>query len=267
MLRSAATAAVEPLANDLAASLQRQRDAELVRDGAPSLILLMDGLAESSGRPAAALAAARARVAYATAFLGREDRERARLMYARARDQALGVLSASGALRDPVASPIPQFEAQVARLGRRHVPALYTAAIAWLGWILNSDGAPEALAQLARPVAMMRRVAELDPDHDRGGVHLFFGIYCAVQPAGAGRDLAASRRHFERAQTVAGDGALMPRVAMAEYYARYAMDRELFDRLLAEVEAHADDPPGLELPNALARRRARELRALADEWF
>ncbi len=266
-VRSAATNALAPMADDLAASLQRQSDPDLVRDGAPSLILLMDGLAESSGRPAAGLAAARARIAYATAFLSREDRARARLMYARARDRALGVVRADRRFAAALDRPIADFEAAVAVMGPQHVPALYAAAGAWLGWILNSEGSPEALAQLSRPLAMMRRVAELDPDHDRGGVHLLLGIYFAVQPPGAGRDLERSRAHFERAQQLAGPGALMPRIAMAEYYARYAMDRELFDRLLGEVEAAKDDPPGFELANALARRRARELKAMADEWF
>ncbi len=267
MMRSAATSALAPVADDLAASLQRQSDPDLVHDGAPSLILLLDGLAERSGRPAAGLAAARARIAYATAFLSREDRARARLMYARARDQALAVLRNDRRFAAALDRPIADFEAAVSTLGRAHVPALYTAAAAWLGWILNSEGSPDALAQLSRPLAMMRRVAELDPDYDHGGVHLLLGIYYAVQPPGAGRDLQRSRAHFERAQQLAGPAALMPRIAMAEYYARYSLDRELFDRLLTEIEASSDDPSGLELANALARRRARELKAMADEWF
>jgi len=262
-----ATRAFAPLADDLAASLQRQNDPDLVRDGAPSLILLMDGLAESSGRSAALLAAARARVAYAAAFFSREQRARARLMYARARDQALAALCEDRRFAAALRAPIADFETAVARMGRTHVPALYTAAAAWLGWILNSEGDPEALAQLSRPLAMIRRVAELDPGHDRGGVQLLLGIYYAVQPPGAGRDLNRSRAHFERAQQLAGAGALMPRVAMAEYYARYAMDRELFEQLIAEIGAQREDPPGLELANALARRRAAELKAMADEWF
>lgn len=267
LVRTAATGALAPLANDLASAMQRQTDPTLVREGAPSLILLMDGLADSSGRPTAQLAAARARIAYATAFLSRDDRARARLMYGRARDQALAALRTHRRFAATLDGPIAEFEACVARLGRHHVPALYTAGVAWLGWILNSEGSPEALVQLARPLAMMRRVLELEPDYDRGGVHLFFGIYYAVQPAGAGRDLTRARSHFKRAQQLAGTAALMPRIAMAEYYARYAMDRELFDQLIREVETSTEDPPGLELANTLARRRAQELKSMADEWF
>ncbi len=267
MVRSAATSALAPMAAGMAGSLQRQRDPDLVREGAPSLILLLDGLAAGSDRPDLLLSAARARIGYAAAFFGREEAKRAREMYAVARDQALAVLRRRPGVAASLEGPIAEFEATVSRLGRRDVPALYTAAMAWMGWILNSGGRPDALAQLDRPLAMMRRVLELDPGHDGGGPHLFFAIYHAVQPAGAGRDLEASRRHFERAFELAGPDALLPRVAYAEFHARYSLDRSAFERTLRTVIESSDDPPGLELMNAVARRRAHALLPMAEEWF
>jgi len=270
MLRGAATSALAPMASQMSASLQEQTDPDLVRDGAPALILVLDGFATSApDNPEILLAAANARVGYAAAFIDRTEAARARDLYARARDYGLAALSRNARFRAAVSGPVDAFEASLADFGKADVPALYTAAMAWMSWILNSGGAMEAVAQLSRPVAMMRRVMALDPLHERGGPHLFFGIYYAVQPRGAGGDLAASRRHFEQAIAAAGEKALLPRVAFAEFFARYSLDRELFEKTLrAAVDSRdLDDPPGLRLMNAVARRRAKALLPMAEEWF
>lgn len=270
MLRGAATQALAPMASQMSASLQEQTDPDLVRDGAPALILVLDGFATSApDNSEILLAAANARVGYAAAFIDRTEAARARDLYARARDYGLTALSRNARFRAAVSGPVDAFEASLAGFGRADVPALYTTAMAWMGWILNSGGAMEAVAQLSRPVAMMRRTMALDPSHERGGPHLFFGIYYAIQPRGAGGDLAASRRHFEQAMAAAGEKALLPRVAFAEFFARYSLDRELFEKTLrAAVDSRElDDPPGLRLTNAMARRRAKALLPMAEEWF
>ena len=270
MLRGAATSALAPMASQMSASLQEQTDPDLVRDGAPALILVLDGFAASApDNPEILLAAASARVGYAAAFVDRSEAARARDLYARARDYGIAALSRNARFRAAVAGPVDAFEASLAGFGRADVPALYTTAMAWMGWIINSGGAMEAVAQINRPVAMMRRVMALDPTHERGGPHLFFGIYYAVQPRGGGGDLEASRRHFDQAATAAGEKALLPRVALAEFYARYALDQGLFESTLKSVlgTSDRDDPPGLQLMNAVARRRAKALLPMAEEWF
>lgn len=270
MVRGAATSALAPMASQMSASLQEQTDPDLVRDGAPALILVLDGFASSApDNPEILLAAANARVGYAAAFIDRTEAARARDLYARARDYGLAALGRNARFGAAVSGPIDTFEASLAGFGKSDVPALYTTAMAWMGWILNSGGAMEAVAQLSRPVAMMRRVMALDPLYERGGPHLFFGIYYAVQPRGAGGDLAASRRHFEQAMATAGEKALLPRVAFAEFFARYSLDQELFVKTLrAAVDSRdLDDPPGLRLTNAVARRRAKALLPMAEEWF
>lgn len=270
MLRGAATSALAPMASQMALSLQDQTDPDLVRDGAPALILVLDGFAASApDNPEILLAAANARVGYAAAFIDRAEAARARDLYARARDYGIAALSRNARFRTAVNGPVDAFEASLAGFGTADVPALYTTAMAWMGWILNSGGAMEAVAQINRPVAMMRRVMVLNPGHERGGPHLFFGIYYAVQPRGGGRDLEASRRHFEQAMAAAGEKALLPRVAFAEFHARYSLDQDLFVKTLRTVldSRDADDPPGVRLMNAVARRRAKALLPMAEEWF
>jgi hypothetical protein len=114
---------------------------------------------------------------------------------------------------------------------------------------------------------MMRRVHELDPTHSYGGPDLFFGIYYAVQPRGAGRNLRLSREHFERAIRTAGPTFLLNQVTMAEYYARYALDRDLFIGTLRSVLHEIDDPAEYRLMNVIARERARGLLGKLEDLF
>ena len=84
---------------------------------------------------------------------------------------------------------------------------------------------------------------------------------------GAGRNLPKSKEHFERAFEYAGPGYLLPRVAFAEFYARYAFDRDLFEKTLREVIRQSEDKPEFRLMNEVARKRAHLLLEQADEFF
>ncbi|MBU1693257.1 MAG: TRAP transporter TatT component family protein [Verrucomicrobia bacterium] len=268
VIRGGVGRAMAPMAADLAASLQRQSDVELVREGAPAYLLLLDGLADSkSPQPQLLLAAAEANTAYAMAFLDQTERERARAFHARAREYGLDVLRRNRRFRAAERAPLMDYEAAVRSFRKRDAPALFTTATAWINWILASSDSVEALAQLGRAVALMQRVLELDPDYRMGGAHLFFGLYYAVQPLGAGRDMQKAQAHFQRVFELAGPDYLLARVTYAEYYARYAFDRELFEATLKEVLAPREDPPDFRLMNAVARLRAQALLARVEEFF
>jgi hypothetical protein len=253
--------------SSLTDALMRQTDPELVRSGAPAYLLLLDGLVSASPRNAKLLlATADANAAYAAAFLGQEQ-ERARLMYGKARDYALQTLRRNRAFRRAEFAQMEDFEKAVRSFGPRDVPALYSAATAWLGWIVNSPDSIEATAQLGRALALMDRVMRLHPGYQFGGPEMFFGIYYAVQPRGGGQDLDKSRRLFLKAMDFAGDDALLPRVAYAEFWARYAQSREVFEAMLSDVLAAKPARADLQLMNAVAKERARRLLKEADDLF
>jgi tetratricopeptide (TPR) repeat protein len=268
VVRQAASVATAPLAGNLAHSLQEQTDLELVHDGAAAFLLLFDGLIKSApDSPDLLLAAANAQSAYATAFLDRDESERARAMYAKARDYGLTVLRRNRRFARVWNRPLDEFETAIPTFRKRDVPALFTTAAAWAGWIVSSPDSMAAVAELSKAKALMQRVLELDPGYQYGGAESFFGIYCAVQPKGGGRDLEKSRAHFERAMQYAGPDYLLHPVALAEFYARYAFDRELFERTLRGVAEHTADKPEFRLMNAVARQRARRLLERIDDLF
>ena len=86
-------------------------------------------------------------------------------------------------------------------------------------------------------------------------------------PLGGGRDLDKARGHFERSMKIAGPDYLLARVTFAEFYARYAFDRELFENTLRQVLAADPQVPQFTLMNAVARKRAQALLDAADDLF
>jgi hypothetical protein len=126
----------------------------------------------------------------------------------------------------------------------------------------------EALAELPRVEAMMRRSLEIDEGFYYGGPHLFMGIWYASRPGIAGGDLEKAKGHFLRAIDLGHGEFLMASVYFAEYYARKTQDKDLFVSTLRKVvEAPANVPPDLTLVNTVARKRAQGLLDRVDQYF
>jgi len=255
---------------NLLGALREQPDPQLARDGAPAYLLAIDSLiAGDPENPDLLRAGCTAYATYASAFLsGEADAVRAARLQGRAKEYGQRLLRLHAAYARAEQAPVPEFEAALARFDRGDVPDLYAAGSAWLGWIIAKNDSMEAMAELPRALAVMQRSLALDEGHADGGAHLVFAVYYAIQPPGAGQDLARSRRHFERAMELGGGQNLLPRVLFAEFYARAAVDPDLFTRTLQGVlDAPETEPPPLRLTNAIARERAARLLQQKDDLF
>lgn len=244
---------------------------ELVRDGAPTLLLLIDGLlADAPDNRDLLLTGTAGYTTYCQAFLaGENDEPRAALLYERAKAHGLRLLSRRTFFADALSARQDVFEAALQRFKRRDVPELYWTGAAWLGAIISQPDSMSALAELPKALALMKRVLELDEAFEQGSAHLAMGVYYAVQPLGAGRDLTRSREHFRRARELAGSGRLTPAVLLAEFYATSAADAQLFLKTLTEV-AEADLqalPAEATLANTVAQRRAQWLLDNRGDYF
>ena len=257
----------EDLARDLSAAILENPDVDVVREGAPAYLILIDGLLESTPDNTSLLSqAATLNSAYVGAFV--TDGDRARLMADKARTLAsravcLGVKNGCGV----VSRPFDEFEQWVAGLGREDVPLIYGLATCWAGWIQANSDDFNAIAQLSRVKTLIGRVADLDEGFEYGGPHLYLGVFEVLLPPALGGRPEIGRYHFERAIALSEGRHLLTKVMFADRYARLVFDRPLHDRLLNEVLAADEDPPELRLMNALARRRAQELLESADEYF
>jgi len=255
-------------------------DPELVGQALPFALKTIEGLLETSPDHAGLLlAAASGFTQYAYAYVQCEAdyaeaaslpratalRQRALRLYRRARDYGLRGLeaavpgSAAALRRDPTTA--------AARLGRDAADVAYWTALSWAAAASVSKDA-ELVADLPIAEALMRRVLALDEGLGAGAVHDFFIAYEGGRPAAAGGSPERARAHLERALALAGGERVAPLVAFAESVCVAQQDRREFAELLERALAlDADRYPEQRLANLVAQRRARWLRARADELF
>lgn len=270
VVRKGAAKLVSPVATQLSTGLMYQSDVELVRDGAPAFLLMLDALAEThADNPAVLMAAADAQVAYATGFVDKANKSRTKAMYAKAQTFGLRALDLRNKrfAKARNGGTLDDFTAALRYFKKDDAAALYTTASAWVMWIIASSDSPAALGDMPKVLAMMARVQDLNPGIHQGGVDLFYGIYYTVLPLGGGRDLERARKCFERSMAFAGPDYLLPKVTFAEFYARYAYDQELFENTLREVLAAQPQAPEFTLMNAVAKTRAQTLLDQVDDLF
>ena len=268
LVRKGAAKIVSPMATELSEGFMHQNDVDLVREGAPAFLLVLDALAEAHpDKPAVLIAAAEAQMAYAMGFVDQSQKERSKTMFLKAKTYGLRALSQNRRFARALGGSHDDFVQALSSFRKKDAEALLSTATAWVMWIIASSDSPAALGDMTKVLEMMKRVEALDSGIRQGGVDLFFGIYYTVLPLGGGRDLDMARRHFERSMEIAGPDYLLNRVTFAEFYARYAFDQELFERTLNQVIAADPKIPEFTLMNAVAKMRAQALLGQIDDLF
>jgi hypothetical protein len=256
------------LLEEVARSSNKQSDLRMIREGMPAYLMLMDGMIEAwPDNDQLLIAAAQGYSSFASAFVEDQDKEYANFLFAKGRQYALRSLEIRG-LREPLQSPLDDFKEGLKGLGKKDVPYIFWGASCWANWIsLNLDSI-EALAELPRVEWMMKRVLELDEGFYYGGPHLFMGIWYASKPKIAGGDLKKAQGHFLKALDLGQGKFLMAHVYYANYYARQALDKDLFISTLQKVlEIPIDISSDLTLLNTVAKKKAKELLSRTEEYF
>ncbi len=254
-------------ARDLGDSILDSPDVQMVQEGAPAYLLLVDAMVKKNPDNAELLAqSARLNSAYATAFVS--DPARAKMLAANAlNDMGHAVCLNMKDGCELRTRPYEAYEAWLAKRTVKDVPELYQLGSVWAGWIQANSDDFAAIAELGRVKALMARVAELDPTYDYGGAYLYLGVFETLLPPSLGGRPEVGRSHFEKAIEISDGKFLMAKVMYADQYARLMFDRELHDRLLHEVVAADPNVPGLTLINTVAQQRADELLESADDYF
>lgn len=136
----------------------------------------------------------------------------------------------------------------------RDAPNLFWTAYAWMSKTNVAKDDPAIVADLFIGVAMMERAVALDEKYMYGSGHVALGAYNA---ASAMSDLAASKKHFERALQLNGGKHLLTKLNYASKYHCMKGDRQSYEKLLNEVLEAGDVLPEQRLQNTIAKRRAR----------
>ncbi len=259
--------ATNGMAANLNAAIMNQDDPEIVRDGAPAYLLMLDSFIEGSPNDAAMLgAAAELYAAYGVIFV--EDAQRADRLTSRALAYSQKSLCISNKSACGIADlSYKEFESVLEKLGKNDVAGLFTFGLASIAYIKAHSDDWGAMAKLPRVESALKRVQVLDQHYNAVQVEHFLAVLNTIRPPALGGDFEAGKAHYERALSLSGGKDLSINVDYARYYARTLYDRELHDRLLNDVMSAEPNQDGYTLFNTLAQREAQELLDAADDYF
>jgi hypothetical protein len=255
------------LAGNLNTAILNQDDPELVRDGAPAYLLMLDSFVEGAPDNVAALsAAAELYSAYGVVFV--DDPVRARKLTRRGRSYGQRALCAA----EKTACGIwdlnfGEFVVELGNISEKQVGALYTFGLSWIAYIQAHSDDWNALAKLPQAKSTLLRVQELSPSYKQADIEHFLAVLETIRPPALGGDFEAGLAHFERAMSLSGGYNLSIMVDFAKYYARTLYERDLHDALLKGVLAADPVYEGYTLFNTLAQEEAETLLASADDYF
>jgi predicted anti-sigma-YlaC factor YlaD len=276
--------AINRAADTLAASgtsFAADDDPELIRDAAPFSLKLMDSVLEETPTNVGLLtAAARNYTQYAYAFVQQDGEaledtdvaraaarfERARGLYARARDYGLRGLEAAHPGIGVMLESNPR--SALVQATRSDVPLLYWSAVATGAWISLSKDNPSAVARLPLVEAFIDRALTLDESWDAGAIHTFLITYEASRAQRKADPVVSARKHFERAVALSHGQQAGPYVAFAESVAVSLQNRAQFEKLLKQALAvDVNARPQWRLANVIMQRRARWLLSRTEQLF
>ena len=269
LLNSSCTSlVVNPMLEPLTISLEKQTDLDLLQEGAPSLLLLIDGLiAADPGNDRLLMTATQAYGMYASVLAEHGKAERAVNMSIKARDYGISLINRLPGLENLNGQTLADLEMALAKIKPDKVGYLFWGAYGWAVWIEYQEGAPAAMADLPIVERIMLRIVELDESYYHGGAHIFLGAYYGSRPQIYGGKPEESRKHFERALAINKRKFLLTQVVYAQTYARMMFDRQLYLQLLTEVIEQPLTDSSMAASNKLAKVRAAKLITQVDEYF
>lgn len=255
------------LLEGLTESLYMQKDLELVEDGAPAYLLLVEGLIHSNNKNKKMLVTGiQLFSAYSAAFV--KDKERSKIFADKSKDWALDVLRTYAKFEKSENKEFDEYKEWVNGLTKSDVPYVFWAANAWIMWIISNSASMEALLDLPKAKVIIDKIYELDDAYYYGAPHLFYGIYYSILPETIGGNKTKAKEEFDKAVEIAGDTLLATKVAYAQYYLKEMYDEEGFVEVLNEViNVDIEKHPEMRLLNTLSQKQAKELLEKKDELF
>jgi hypothetical protein len=255
------------LAGNLNTAILNQDDPDLVRDGAPAYLLMLDSFVEGAPENVAVLiSAAQLYSAYGVVFV--DDPIRARKLTARGRSYGRRALCAADKNACGIWDlPYDEFIAQLYVLDEKKIDAIYTLGLSWIAYIQAHSADWSALAKLPQAKATLQRVQDIDLNYEQATIEHYLAVLDTIRPPALGGDFESGLAHYQRAMSLSGGYDLSIMVDFAKYYARTLYERDLHDSLLNEVVAADPVHPGYTLFNTLAQTEAQALLDSADDYF
>jgi len=252
---------------NLTSAILNQDDPELVRDGMPSYIILLDSFLQGEEHnPAILSAAASMYASYGAVFA--DDEARAMRLTSRARQYGLEAMCAAYAeacgWRE---MPYDEFVASLSGVAEKDADLLYSYGFATLAYLRAHSSDWNTLAELPQAEALLNHYLEISGDAANPAAYSYIGIILTLRPPALGGKPEEARVHFEKAIALSGGRDLGAKVEYAKGYAKLLYERELHDRLVQEVLSGDPYADGYTLMNVLAQEEAVRLQAEANDYF
>ena len=254
--------------NNLTNAVLDQNDPQLVREGAPAFLLLVEGLIRQSPDSVAMRnAASQMYSLYTAAFI--DDPKRSKLLAdtAFAHGEQAYCLAMSISDCDLNKLEFDKFERTVKKSTLKQIDSLSALSTSWLVWIRSNSEDWSAIAQLPKAELVLMRIVKLQPDYGEGSSKMYLGVLNSLRPPALGGKPEIAKQYFEEAIMISHGRNLSAKVEYARSYARTLYERELHDSLLNEVLQSDTQAAGFTMSNTLAKEEAKRLLESADDYF
>lgn len=260
------------LMKGLTDSLYEQKDIVLVEDGAPSFLLLVEGLIKSKPKDKdMLLTGIQMFSSYGGAFV--KDNDRRKIFQDKTKFWAMELLKTY-----PIYKQYEQatdrekkdklFQDFLKSLKKSDIPYVFWACNAWIMWILGNLDSTDAFLELPLAKGIIDRIYVLDGNYYYGTPHLFYGVFYGAFPKDFGGDLDKAKSEFDIALKLAGDKLLMTKLFYANFYLKPKNDKEGFRKVIEEVlQTDLDKNPETRLLNMVSQKEAKELLEKIDDLF
>lgn len=246
-------------------NLQEQNDLDLVCEGAPAYLLMLDSMIVGSPQDAALLQnGIKAYSAYSGVVPECNRSEREGALAEKAKRYGLQLLTLALGI-DPRGEQ-KLLDATLSELDKDDLSDVFWGTYGWLTWVKASSGSPSSLIELNIIEKIMQRLMALDESYENGAIPFFFGVFHAAKPEMFGGRPDLARENFEKALIYSHRRFLLIQTTYAETLARNTFDQQLHDQLLQEVLSFdLTSAPENTLANIIAQKKAERL--LKDNFF
>jgi hypothetical protein len=261
------SSAASSFAGNLGKAIFNQPDPDVVRDGAPAYLLLLDSFVEGNpDNPDLLAASAQLYAAYGAVFA--DEPLRAKILTSRALQYSeRAVCLDYRRACDWPTQTYQEFEATLDGIDEDQATTVEAYAVSSLAYIRAHSDDWNALTRLPHIEALLLKLTDYRDGAGLGSLYGFLGILNTLRPPALGGEPEKGREYFERAIELTGGRDLSLKVEYARGYARLVYEQELHDALLQDVLLADPVADGYTLTNTLAQRDAAELLQSGKDYF
>jgi hypothetical protein len=247
-------------------NMQQQSDVELVCEGTPPYLLMIDSIIASDPQdPDLLILGAKAYSGYIGAMQECGlSKDRIAAMADKAHLYGIELLSPIVPISPT--NTLDELDEKLQHISKGYTARLFWGAFAWISWIERQAGAPAAMADIGKIEKILIKIIELDETFLSGAAHFLLGAYYGSKPKMFGGKPELSKFHFDKSLKISGRKMLIFQTTYAQTLARLTMDKELHDSLLLEVINFVpESSPENMLANQIAIKRAKRL--IQENYF